>query len=67
MIGGIGVLGVLVLMSDGLSKYGFRKIGELVIQKLVEKGESKESITIKIAGYPISKELKEELRRLLAR
>jgi hypothetical protein len=65
MIGGIAVLGILVLISGGLSKYGFEKIYEAVVKKLLEKGETKESIKTKISGYPISKDLKKKLAELL--
>jgi hypothetical protein len=65
MIGGIAVLGILVLISGGLSKYGFEKIYEAGVKKLLEKGETKESIKTKINGYPISKDLKKKLSELL--
>jgi len=65
MLGGIAVLGVLVLISNGLSKYGFEKIYEAVVNKLIEKGETKKSIKTKINSYPISNGLKRKLRELL--
>ena len=65
MLGGIAVLGLLVLISGGLSKYGFDKIYEAVVKKLLEKGETKESIIKKIENYPISKDLKRKLKELL--
>lgn len=65
MLGGIAVLGLLVLISGGLSKYGFDKIYEAVVKKLLEKGETKESILKKIGNYPISKDLKRKLKELL--
>jgi len=66
MLGGIALLGVLVVMSHGISKYGFDKIYEAVIKNLLEKGETKDSIREKIENYPISKDLKRKLKELLA-
>lgn len=65
MLGGIAALGILVLISDGLSKYGFEKIYEAVVKKLIEKGETKNSIKTKINSYRISKGLKKKLNELL--
>lgn len=65
MLGGIAVLGLLVLISGGLTKYGFERIYKGVVQKLIEEGETKESIKEKIQGYPISKGLKNKLTELL--
>ena len=65
MLGGIAVLGLLVLISSGLSKYGFDKIYEAVVKKLYEKGETKESILEKIKNYPISKDLKRKLKEVI--
>jgi len=65
MIGGIGAMGLAVLIMDGISKYGFEKIFEEVVQDLIRKGESKDSIKRKIEGYPISKDLKTKLNTLL--
>lgn len=66
MLGGIGVLGISVYISQGISKYGFEKIYSKTILGLIEKGETKESIRNKISKYPISKELKLKLENLLA-
>jgi len=65
MLGGIALLGVLVVMFRGISKYGFDKIYEAVIKNLLEKGETKDSILEKIENYPISKDLKRKLKELL--
>ncbi|WP_225969314.1 hypothetical protein [Dokdonia sp. PRO95] len=61
MLGGIGVLGVMMLISRAISKYGFEKIYYLVLKELIEKGETKESIINRIKGYPISKVMKLKL------
>lgn len=63
MLGGIGVLLFLVLISKALSKWGIEKIAEAVKRRLIEKGETKESILEKIESYrPISKELKLKIK-----
>jgi hypothetical protein len=48
MLGGIAALGILVLISNGLTKYGFDRIFQAVVKKLIEKGETKKSILEKI-------------------
>lgn len=65
MLGGIGVLGLSVYVSQAISKYGFEKIYSETIKGLLEKGETKESILKKIEKYPISKDLKLKLKDLL--
>lgn len=65
MIGGIGVLGLSVYVSQAISKYGFEKIYSETIKGLLEKGETKESILKKIEKYPISKDLKLKLKELI--
>jgi len=65
MIAGIGVLGFSLIISRAISKYGFEKIYSGTIKGLLDKGESKETILLKIKKYPISKELKLKLEELL--
>ena len=65
MLGGIALLGFLVLISAGLSKYGFDKIYEAVVKELYKKGETKVTIIEKINNYPISKDLKRKLKELI--
>jgi len=65
MIGGIALLGVLVLIANGIATYGFERIYKAVIAGLVEKGFSKVDIAEKIKSYPISKDLKGKLNDLL--
>lgn len=65
MLGGIAVLGVLVLISAGLSKYGFDKIYEAVVKELYKRGETKETILAKISKYPVSQDLKRKLKEII--
>ncbi len=65
MLGGIGVLGITVYISQAISKYGFEKIYSGTIKGLLDKGETKSSILGKIDKYKISKELKLKLKDLL--
>lgn len=61
ILGGIATLGVIGLVSQGITEYGFDAIFTGVIKELYKKGETKESILKKIQGYPISKALKRKL------
>ncbi|MBA7654150.1 hypothetical protein ES703_62025 [subsurface metagenome] len=63
MLGGIGLLVLLALISKALSKWGIEKIAKAVIQKLIEKSETKEGILEKIESYWfISKDLKLKIK-----
>jgi hypothetical protein len=62
MIGGIATLGLIGLISQAISEYGFEKIFVQVVKELVKKGETKESILTKINSYKISKSLKLKLK-----
>lgn len=66
MLGGIGVLVVLALISKGLATYGFEKLFVASVKKLHEKGTSKEDILRKIEAYPISKGMKLKIKDHLA-
>lgn len=61
MLGGIATLGVIGLVSHAITEYGFDLIFTSVVKELYKKGETKESIMNKIAGYKISKSLKRKL------
>lgn len=61
MIGGIVTLGVIGLLSEGIAQYGVETIFSSVVKELYKKGESKESILVKINKYPVSKDLKRKL------
>ncbi len=65
MLGGIAVLGVLVLISDGIGKYGFEKLLKASIVKMEEQGVSRQEIIRKIKGYPLTAEMKAEILRRL--
>jgi hypothetical protein len=58
MLGGIALLGVMALVSKGIATYGFEKVFIATVNRLREKGTSKDEIKTKIQGYPISRELK---------
>ncbi|MDO9547705.1 MAG: hypothetical protein Q7J65_01910 [Candidatus Marinimicrobia bacterium] len=61
MLGGIALLGLLVLISNGIAKYGFERIYRAVLGKLKEDGLTEEEIIKKINNYPISKGMKLKL------
>ena len=65
MIGGIITLGVIGLVSEAITKFGFSAVFTEAVKKLYKRGETKESILAKIEKYPISKDLKRKLRELL--
>lgn len=62
IIGGIATLGVIGLISEGITKYGFDAIFSAVVNELNKRGETKESILRKIEKYPVSRDLKRKLR-----
>ena len=62
MIGGIVTLGVIGLISEGITEYGFDAIFNAVVKELYKRGETKNSILKKIEKYPVSKQLKRKLR-----
>lgn len=62
IVGGIAMLGIIGLISHGISEYGVETIFSALIKELLKKGESKESIIKKIDKYPISKSLKRRLK-----
>lgn len=66
IVGGIATLGVAGIISESIVNYGSMKVYKAVINELYSKrGETKESIMMKIEKYPISKELKRELAETL--
>lgn len=65
MLGGIALLGLLVLISQSLAKFGLEKILSAVIAKMKSKGKSKSQIINEVNGYPISSDLKNKLKELL--
>ena len=67
MLGGIAVLGILALISQGLANYGLEKIFQGVVDELVSRGKSKERIAKEISSYPISRELKLKIKEYLGK
>ncbi|MGN1184264.1 MAG: hypothetical protein ACI4R7_03445 [Oliverpabstia sp.] len=65
MIGGIAILVVIGLVSEGIAKYGVDAIFSAVVKELYKRGETKESIQNKIKKYPVSKDLKRKLNESL--
>ena len=65
MLGGIATLGVVVLLSQGLTEFGFNAIFTAVVKELYKKGKDKNAILRKIEKYPVSKSLKRKLREQL--
>ena len=61
ILGGIATLGVIGLLTNGISEYGVNAIFTGVVKELYLRGESKESIKEKVSKYPVSKSLKLEL------
>lgn len=61
MIGGIVSFGICTLIASAVADYGFERLFEAIVNKLLEKGVSKEDIIKQIKRYPISKELKTKL------
>lgn len=67
MIGGLVTLGVIGLISEGISKYGVDAIFSAVVKELYRRGETKEQLKQKIKRYPISKDLKGKLNEYIER
>ncbi len=69
MIGGLGVLGFLVLVSRALANYGLPKVSELVVKGLLAKGHSRKSIHDQVFKYPswiISGDLRSKIEEVLS-
>lgn len=58
MLGGIAMLGLIMLVSQAITKYGTERLFRGVVNELRAKGMAKDEIRRKIGGYPISKNLK---------
>ena len=65
MLGGLAMLGVIMVISNAIAKYGSQAIFKGVLKKLMEDGMSKADIIEKIDSYPISKELKLKLKEYI--
>ncbi len=62
IVGGIACLGLIGLIAHGITEFGMEAISSAVIKKLLQKGETADSILAKISKYPISRSLKRKLR-----
>lgn len=65
MLGGIAMLGVIALASNGLTKYGLEKLAAAVIDGYLKQGMTREEIWAKVLSYPISKAYKRKIYELL--
>jgi hypothetical protein len=69
MLGGVGVLLLLVLVSRALASYGFPRMAQAVVRGLIARGESSESIRKKLDSIPkwaIAAELRARIYETLA-
>ena len=67
IIGGIATLGIIGLIVQGLAEFGLEAIFSDVVDELIRRGESRESILSKIESYPLSNSLKRKLREQVTR
>jgi len=58
MLGGIVAISAMVLISRGITKYGFKHLLTASVDSMLKKGMTKADIIAKIETYPISRELK---------
>lgn len=65
MIGGIATLGIIGLISEAITEYGFDTIFSAVVNELYKRGETIESLLKKNDKYPVSKSLKSKLKEKL--
>lgn len=65
MIGGIATLGIIGLISEAITEYGFDTIFSAVVNELYKRGENIDSLLKKIDKYPVSKSLKSKLKEKL--
>lgn len=65
MLGGIAVLGILSMISQGIAEYGFEAMIEATISGLQAEGKTNAEIDREINSYPISYELKLKIRDYL--
>lgn len=62
MLGGIALLGAAAIVANSLSEFGFEAIFKAVVNELIKRGESPQTIMSKIEKMPISKSLKCKIR-----
>ncbi len=61
IMGGIAVLGIIALVSQGIAQYGVEAIFKAVVERLRESGKTHDRIRAEIDGYPITRDLKRAL------
>ena len=61
ILAGIGTLGLMGLISQGITQFGFETIFKSVIKEMHKQGVSKEELLNRIKNFPISKSLKIKL------
>ena len=62
ILGGLFVLGVLGLISQGIAEHGFETIFKATVDELKHQGKSKYDIAREIESYPISTDLKLKIK-----
>lgn len=67
MVGGLITLGVIGLISKGITEYGVDAIFTAVVRELVKRGETIDGMKQKISKYPISPSLKAKLNEELSK
>ena len=65
VVGGIITLGVIALISQGITEFGYERIAAAVLIEMYNKGETVDSLKCKINSMPISKALKLKLQELV--
>jgi len=66
MIGGIAFLGVIMIASDSLSKYGLAEILKAVYLQRFKDGDKKSNLFSEIDSLWISDDLKRELKEAIS-
>lgn len=61
MIGGVFVLGLVGVLSQGIARYGFEAILLRTIEQFEREGVSKEEIINRIKSYPLSGDMKRKM------
>jgi len=65
ILGGIGVLGLSVYVSQGIDRFGYEPLLDKILKGLFEKGHTINSLKESIKKYPLSMGLKLRLNELL--
>jgi len=65
MVGGVALLGIVGLVSQAVTEYGFEAVFKSVVRKLKESGMSDSDIALKVSSYRISRGLKLKVLRQL--